>query len=113
MMALRHRLTILTAATVGITVVLISFAAYVALRSELRGQVDDSLDEQYQLARDTGRLIVRQGLRFPDPSARSGGPAGLVQVITISGDIYIQAQGDLPVPVDGAVRAIDRHGQVD
>ena len=100
MMALRHRLTILTAATVGITVVLISLVAYVALRSELRGQVDDALYSQYQQVRQTGRLIVRQGLEFPDPSARAGGPAGPVQVITSDGNIYIRAQGDLDVPVD-------------
>jgi len=99
-MALRHRLTILTAATVGITVVLISLVAYVALRSELRGQVDDALYDQFQQVRETGRLLVRPGLDFPDPSARSGGPAGPVQVITSDGDIYIRAQGDLAVPVD-------------
>ena len=100
MMALRHRLTILTAATVGITVVLISIVAYVALRSELRSQVDDALYAQYQQVRETGRLIVRPGLQFPAASARSGGPSGPVQVITSDGDIYIAAQGDIDVPVD-------------
>ncbi len=106
MMALRHRLTILTAATVGVTVVLISLVAYVALRSELRGQVDDALAEQYQLARAEGRVVVRPGMRFPEPSARSGGPAGPVQVITSAGDIFIRAQGDLAVPVDGEDRSV-------
>jgi two-component system sensor histidine kinase MprB len=106
MMALRHRLTILTAATVAITVILISFVAYVALRIELRGQVDDALTEQFQQVRETGRLLVRPGLQFPDPSARSGGPAGPVQVITSDGDVFIRAQGDLVVPVDGDDRAV-------
>ena len=106
MMALRHRLTILTAATVGITVVLISTVAYVALRSELRGQVDDTLVSQYQLFRETGRLILRRELDFPEPSARDGGPTGPVQVITSRGDIYLRAQGDLPVPVDGDDREV-------
>src|ERR1051325_7731422 len=99
MMKLRHRLTILTAATVGITSVLISFATYVALRSELRGQVDSALAQQYELARQSG-VSVRRGMRSPQPSARSGGPAGPVQVITSTGDIFSQAEGDLPVPVD-------------
>ena len=106
MTALRHRLTILTAATVGITVVLISLVAYVALRSELRGQVDDALYSQYEQVRQTGSLTVRRGLEFPDPSARSGESGGLVQVITRGGDIYVRAQGDLAVPVDGDDRLV-------
>ena len=106
MMKLRHRLTTLTAATVGVTTVLISFAAYIALRSELRGQVDDALTEQYELARETGQLLVRRGLRFPDPSARDGGPSGLVQVITIDGSIYLRADSDLRIPVDGEDRSV-------
>jgi two-component system sensor histidine kinase MprB len=106
MMALRHRLTILTAATVGITVVLISAVAYVALRAELRGQVDDTLSAQAQLFRETGHLIMRRELDFPEPSARDGGPAGPVQVITSTGDIYLPAQGDLPVPVDSDDRTV-------
>jgi len=106
MMALRHRLTILTAGTVGITVVLISVVAYLALRSELRGQVDDALAEQYRRVRVTGRLLERPDLRFPQASARSGGPSGLVQVITPNGDVFIPALGDLDVPVDGDDRAV-------
>jgi two-component system sensor histidine kinase MprB len=106
MMALRHRLTILTAATVGVTAVLISGGAYVALRSELRGQVDDALTEQYQLAREEGQVVVHPGMQFREPSARSGGPAGPVQVITSQGDIFIRAQGDLVVPVDDADRSV-------
>jgi two-component system sensor histidine kinase MprB len=104
-MALRHRLTVLTAATVGVTLVLISIVAYVALRAELRSQVDDTLAEQYQQAREIG-VPVRPGMHFPEPSARSGGPAGPVQVITSTGDIFSQAQGDLPVPVDAKDRAV-------
>jgi two-component system sensor histidine kinase MprB len=106
MMALRHRLTILTATTVGITAVLISLVAYVALRSELRGQVDDALTAQYQQVRETGRLIVRRGLDFPLPPSRAGGPAGPVQVITSTGDIFIAAQGDLVVPIDAGDRSV-------
>jgi two-component system sensor histidine kinase MprB len=106
MMALRHRLTILTAATVGITVVLISIVAYVALRAELRGQVDDALIAQYRKARVTGDVLERPDVRFPGASARSGEPTGAVQVITPSGNIYVPALGDLVVPVDANDRAI-------
>ena len=106
MMELRHRLTILTAGTVGITVVLISIVAYLVLRSELRGQVDEALTTQYQQVRETGDLGVRPGLRFPQVSARSGSPYGPVQVITQSGDIFFPAQGDLIVPVQRDDRAV-------
>src|ERR1044072_4417137 len=75
MTSLRNRLTIPTAATVGVPLVLISVVAYVALRSELRGQVDDTLTAQYDQLR--ARLgIVKPGERFPPPPARAGGPAG-------------------------------------
>ena len=106
MMALRHRLTILAAGTVGVTVLLISIVAYIALRSELRSQVDDAIVAQYQRARATGDLELRRGLRFPQASARSGGPWGPVQVITDSGEIFIEAQGDLMVPVERPDRVV-------
>jgi len=105
MMALRHRLTILAAGTVGITVVLVSIAAYLVLRSELRGQVDEALTAQYDQVRATGRLF-RPGESFPLPPARSGGPYGPVQLIDFSGAKLIPAQGDLFVPIDGDDRAV-------
>ncbi len=108
MMALRHRLTILAAATVGVTVVLISVVAYVVLRGELRGQVDDSLAAQYQQAREN-RLLLRpmgRGERFPPPPARDGGPSGPVQVFDLDGDVVVEAQGDLVIPIDDADRAV-------
>ncbi|MBA3747045.1 MAG: HAMP domain-containing histidine kinase, partial [Solirubrobacterales bacterium] len=115
MMALRHRLTILAAGTVGVTVVLISLVAYLVLRSELRGQVDDALSAQLEQVRQTGNLdgIPRDRI-FPPPPARAGGPAGPVQVISFSGDIVIPARGDLRVPVDGSDRAValGRHARL-
>ncbi|HEY1540603.1 MAG TPA: ATP-binding protein [Solirubrobacteraceae bacterium] len=105
MMALRHRLTILAAGTVGITVVLISIVAYVALRSELRGQVDDALSAQLEQVRENGGLLIRR-TDFPLPPSRNGAPSGPVQVITSTGDIYFPAQGGLTVPVDAGDRAV-------
>ena len=68
MMALRHRLTILTATTVGITVVLISVVAYVALRSELRGY--------WTLINSSGQLFCSGGC-----------------VVSIRGDAFVQFEG--------------------
>jgi two-component system sensor histidine kinase MprB len=105
MMALRHRLTILAATTVGITVVLVSVAAYLVLRHELRGQVDDALTAQFEQVRATNRLF-QPGQAFPLPPARSGGPYGPVQMIDFSGDKLIPARGDLFVPIDNLDRAV-------
>ncbi len=99
MMALRHRLTLLVAGTVGLTLVLISLVAYVAMRNELRGQVDDSLSAQYQQLR--ARLgIVRRGETFPPAPQRDGGPSGPAQVFTFKGDVVNTTDGDLFVPID-------------
>ncbi|MEA2192344.1 MAG: two-component system, OmpR family, sensor histidine kinase MprB [Solirubrobacteraceae bacterium] len=106
-MALRHRLTLLAAGTVGITVVLVSLVAYLVLRSELRGQVDDALQAQLQQVRDTGNLgVPRRDQVFPPAPAREGAAAGPVQVIDLGGNIVVPARGDLRVPVDGADRAV-------
>ena len=96
MMALRHRLTLLTAGTVGVTVVLISLVAYVALRSELRGQVDDALRDAVRADRARARLRADRaalGERLPPPAARAGGPTGPVQIISADGDVVLAARG--------------------
>ena len=53
-MGLRTRLTLLAAGVVGITVVLASVVCYLAMRGELRAQVDDALGRQ-------GGLVLREG----------------------------------------------------
>jgi two-component system, OmpR family, sensor histidine kinase MprB len=107
MMALRHRLTLLAAGTVGVTVLLVSVVAYLVLRSELRGQVDDALAAQYeQVAGRADRFGLGPRLRFPAPPARGGAPSGPVQLLTPDGDVLLRAQSDLPVPVDAGDRAV-------
>lgn len=110
MMALRHRLTLLAAGTVGVTVVLVCFVAYFVLASELRSQVDDNLAAQYEqvqrLAREFGPSRAL-GLRLPEPSARRGGPSGPVQLLEPDGDIIFRdPDSDVVVPVDGSDRAV-------
>jgi two-component system sensor histidine kinase MprB len=107
MMALRHRLTILAAGTVGVTVVLVSIVAFLVLRSELRGQVDDALAEQYAaVSGRADRFGFGPGLRLPAPAVRGGAPSGPVQLLTSDGEIFLHGQGDLPVPVDSDDRAV-------
>jgi two-component system sensor histidine kinase MprB len=109
-MALRHRLTLLAAATVGVTVVLVAVVAYVVLRHELRTQVDDGLAAQYvqvqRIARDFGPGPAL-GSRVPAPSAREGGPSGTVQLLTPDGSIVFRDRSsDVLVPVDISDRQV-------
>ncbi|MEA2130054.1 MAG: two-component system, OmpR family, sensor histidine kinase MprB, partial [Solirubrobacteraceae bacterium] len=107
MMALRHRLTLLAAGTVGITVVLVSIAAFFVLRHELRSQVDDALAEQYtQVAGRLEQSGFVPGVRLPGSPFRGGAPSGPVQLLTSDGSIFARSTGDLPVPVDADDRAI-------
>jgi two-component system sensor histidine kinase MprB len=102
-MSFRARLTIAVAVAVAIAVAVASAAAYLAVRSQLRGQVDDALAER---ARVIGRLdIVPIGdqffLRIPGPEL--GGPGGYVQVFGPQG--AIRAPGDdVALPVDEQTR---------
>jgi len=106
-MALRHRLTLLAAGTVGVTVVLVSLVAFLVLRNELRGQVDDALAQQYaQVALRADRFGFTPELQLPAPQLRGGAPSGPVQLLTSDGGYYLRARGDLPVPVDDDDRAI-------
>ncbi|CAN5231296.1 hypothetical protein BH20ACT16_BH20ACT16_05980 [soil metagenome] len=112
MMALRHRLTLLAAATVGVTVVLVSVVAYYVLRNELRTQVDDGLAAQYvqvqRIAREFGPGPAL-GLRVPAPSAREGGLNGPVQLLSSAGQVaFRDDDSDVVVPVDARDRAVAR-----
>ncbi len=114
-MALRHRLTLLAAVTVGVTVVVVSIVAYFVLRNELRGQVDDGLKAQYaqvqRLAEEfgPGRAL---GVRVPAPSARAGGLSGTVQVLTSDGNVVFRDRAsDVVVPVDRVDLRVARGGR--
>jgi len=101
--ALRHRLTLLAAVTVGVTVVLVSVVAYVVLRNELRSQVDDALATRYgQIARVAQQFgpIQALGVRLPPPASRAGDPSGPVQYLSADGEVLRSARSDFTVPVD-------------
>jgi two-component system, OmpR family, sensor histidine kinase MprB len=101
-MTFRARLTIAVAVAVAIAVAVASAAAYLAVRSQLRGQVDDALAERARIIGQIPLSVVRTGedeffLRIPGPEL--GGPGGYVQVFGPQG--AIRAPGDdLALPVD-------------
>ena len=109
MMALRHRLTLLAAGTVGITVVLVCVVAYLVLRHELRSQVDEALRQQYVALQQLPRpLDPTPGVRVFIPSSEAGEPSGPAQLISSDGDVLVRADSQLRLPVDDEDRAIAR-----
>lgn len=112
-MPLRRRLTLVTAAAVGVAVLLAAAVSYLAVRGELRGQADDALRQQAGLIRtlrddDDG---LRGGLaprRLPAPPPREGGSASYAQVIGAQGGVRRITEGDVVLPVDAEDRALAR-----
>jgi two-component system, OmpR family, sensor histidine kinase MprB len=102
-MSFRARLTLAAAAAVAVAVAAASVVAYLAVRSELRGQVDDALRQRAELVSRIPIGVVqtspgRYFLRIPEPAL--GGPGGYVQVVTRGGETLRSPGDDLVLPVD-------------
>jgi two-component system sensor histidine kinase MprB len=120
---IRRRITILTAACVGLAVLVACIAAYVAVHSELYGQVDDQLrGSSFAGAGAGGRPPLDPGLRdvpadvrreflqrLRDPPPRRGGPPAYVQFVSATGKVRA-LRGDLRLPLDDATRRIAAAG---
>jgi two-component system sensor histidine kinase MprB len=81
---LRRRLMLMSALAVGVTVALASLVCYLAMRSELRTQVDRRLRAQADLVQRIGAL---RGGALPAPPRRAGGPAEFSQVVAPDGGV--------------------------
>ncbi|HXV95030.1 MAG TPA: ATP-binding protein [Gaiellaceae bacterium] len=105
-MSFRARITIAAAVAVAVAVAVASVVAYLAVRSQLRGQVDDALADRAEVISRIPIGVVRTRedqffLRIPGPQL--GGPGGYVQVFGPQG--AIRAPGDdLELPVDEQTR---------
>jgi two-component system sensor histidine kinase MprB len=98
---LRRRLMLMSAVAVGVTVALASLVCYLAMRSELRAQVDRRLRAQGELVQRIGAL---RGGAPPAPSRRAGGPAEFSQVVGPDG-VARDRQGGLAIGVASGDRA--------
>jgi two-component system, OmpR family, sensor histidine kinase MprB len=98
---LRRRLALMSALAVGVTVALASLACYLAMRHELRAQVDGPLRAQGERIAQRGELI---GQRLPGPPRGSGGPAEFSQVVAPDGEVRDRF-GGLAIAVDPGDRA--------
>ena len=94
-MTLRRRLTLMSAVAVGVTVALASLVCYLAMRSELRAQVDRRLRAQGELVQRIGAL---RGGALPAPPRPRGGPAEFSQVVAPDGGVRDRL-GGLPIAV--------------
>jgi two-component system sensor histidine kinase MprB len=109
-MPLRRRLTIAAAVAVAVAVALASVAAYVAVAKELRGQVDEALQEQLDLFNQTGPppfRRFRRGPGFGPLPARRGGPTPYIQLVGPGGDVAgVFGSEDVALPVSSRARAV-------
>lgn len=123
-MTIRRRLAIAAACAVAVAIATASFAAYLAVRSNLRGELDSALRERAQgiqlLAKRAGadgqgfsapgadgQAAAKLNLPKP-PQARFGGAAGLVQFLDEKGHVAQPAPRGmvrLPVTTDAAAVA--------
>jgi two-component system, OmpR family, sensor histidine kinase MprB len=100
--SLRKRLTIIAAASVAVAVLLALVISYMVVRSQLRGQVDDSLRVQAQAVQNGGLDRLRP--QVPGIPASAGGPAQYVQIYAGSEGTY--RSGNISLPVVARTRRI-------
>ena len=99
---------LMSALAVGVTVALASLVCDLAMRSELRAQVDRRLRTQGELVQQVGAL---RGGAPPAPSRRAGGPAEFSQVVGPDG-VARDRQGGLAIGVVSSDRAAAGGGGV-
>jgi two-component system, OmpR family, sensor histidine kinase MprB len=126
-MSLRARIAGAAALAVALVVVIAAVAIYLGVRSELRGEVDDSLRERAEgIARIAGgerRFHLRPGdgpgggpppgeqRVFPVPPPEPfGGPEGYVQLVLPSGHVVRRPGTEDALPADDRAREIARTG---
>jgi two-component system sensor histidine kinase MprB len=101
---LRRRLAFVAAAAVGVAIVLVAIAAYMVVKAQLRGQVDDALRAQAVLVEQhyphsLGNYDV------PSLPANAGGPAPYAEIVAASGPAS-PAQAGSGLPVTSTVMAV-------
>jgi two-component system sensor histidine kinase MprB len=105
-MALKRRVGLAAAAAVGVAVILVACACYFVVRSQLRGNIDNSLRAEAAQVLHSHNLNAVSDLPYVSPN--SGGPAPYAQVV--SGNKIVTSTGRLTLPVTaGTIAAEDGH----
>jgi two-component system sensor histidine kinase MprB len=113
-MTLRRRVTLMSALVVGTTLVLASGVCYFVMRSELRGQIDDSLREQGVQVSRAPRFDLANGAlrRVPQPQRRTGASQAYFQFVNADGAVRRPPGSTEPLlPVTETAKAIARRGR--
>lgn len=111
-MSFRTRLTLVAAVAVAVAIAAASAVTYVVVRDQLRGEIDRALEDR---AAATRRLAIVEhpgsGHRFLDlPPAAFGGAAGVVQLVTPTGETIRPMRGGVALPVSDRDRAAAEDG---
>jgi two-component system sensor histidine kinase MprB len=121
-MSLRTRIAAVAGVAVAITVIAVAAIVYVAVRSSLRGEVEDALVARAELprppldlpfdARPVPPPDIQRARRFapPPPEEAFGGAGGLVQRITPDGNVRRPSHSDVELPVEPFAREIAASG---
>jgi two-component system sensor histidine kinase MprB len=105
----RTRLTFAAAAAVALAVALASVAAFVLVRSQLRRQIDFTLEERSQIDLEYLQSRTFDNPQFPKP--RLGGPGGYAQVVTRGDDVLREVGETVELPVSQAARQVAAGGR--
>jgi two-component system sensor histidine kinase MprB len=104
-MSFRARLTMAVAVAVAIAVAVACAGAYLAVRNQLRGQVDEALRDRAELVQRFPIRVLRTGANeiFIEPSPALGGAVGYVQLVSSDGSTRRLPGDDIELPVDDSV----------
>lgn len=116
-MGLRTRLVAGSAAAMAVIVAVVSGLVYVAVRDQMRSQIDAQLRDRAAVITPVAGNLAGVDLQLLDelrlPTAPLGRADGLVQVVTIDGEVLRPRRSPAVIPVDAATRAVasgDRPG---
>jgi two-component system sensor histidine kinase MprB len=106
---LRTRIAAAAGVAVALAVIAVSIAVYVGVRGELRGEVDNSLNDRADAVAIAARTTGTSKAPHP-PAEPFGGPEGHVQLILPSGRILRESTKGDALPVDARAHRIARRG---
>ncbi|HEU0022984.1 MAG TPA: HAMP domain-containing protein, partial [Thermoleophilaceae bacterium] len=113
-MTLRARIAAAGSLAVAVTVLLAAVIVYLAVRAELRGEIDSALKgtaDRIAQARLEGGYFAGPGPdRFEAPAVPFGGATGYIQLITPGGDVFPPLREESRLPVESGARAMAQAG---
>ncbi len=119
-MTLRARIAAVAGVAVAVAILATAVFTYLAVRSSLRGEIDDALSQRAEQVRDFGPRGGGPpggggpgGPDGPPPPADApfGGAQGFTQLVTSTGRVLRRPGADAELPLDEETRAIAESGE--